>query len=33
MGQVYSTKTRDYSSVSSYIPRFYYGLTLRLKIN
>ena len=33
MGQVYSTKTKDYSSVSSYIPRFYYGLTLRLKFN
>ena len=33
MGQVYSTKTKTYSSVSSYIPRFYYGLTLRLKFN
>lgn len=31
MGQVYSTKTRNYSSVSSYIPSFYYGLTLRIK--
>ncbi len=32
MGQVKSTKTGNYSSVSSYIPRFYYGLTLRLKL-
>lgn len=31
MGQVYSTKTGTYSSVASYIPSFYYGLTLRLK--
>lgn len=31
MGQVYSTKTGTYSSVTSYIPSFYYGLTLRLK--
>ena len=31
MGQVYSSKTGTWSSVSSYIPRFYYGLTLRLK--
>ena len=31
MGQVFSTKTGNYSSVSSYIPSFYYGLTLRLK--
>lgn len=32
LGQVYSTKTRQYSSVSGgYIPAFYYGLTLRLK--
>lgn len=31
MGQVYSTKTRSYSSVSTYIPSFYYGLTLRIK--
>lgn len=31
MGQVYSTKTETYSSVTSYIPAFYYGLTLRLK--
>ena len=31
MGQVYSTKTETYSSVTSYIPSFYYGLTLRLK--
>ena len=33
MGQVYSSKTGNYSSVTSYIPRFYYGLTLRLKFN
>lgn len=32
MSQVYSTKTGNYSSVSNYIARFYYGLTLRLKI-
>lgn len=31
MGQVHSTKTDNWSSVSTYIPRFYYGLTLRLK--
>ena len=31
MGQVWSTKTKTYSSVSQYIPSFYYGLTLRLK--
>lgn len=31
MGQVYSTKTETYSSVTKYIPSFYYGLTLRLK--
>ena len=31
MGQVYSTKTGTYSSVITYIPSFYYGLTLRLK--
>lgn len=30
-GQVYSSKTGNYSSVTSYIPAFYYGLTLRLK--
>lgn len=30
-GQVYSTKTGNWSSVSSYIPRFHYGLTVRLK--
>lgn len=30
-GQVYSSKTGNYSSVSNYIPSFYYGLTLRLK--
>ena len=33
LAQVYSTKTGTWSSVSSYIPRFYYGLTLRLKFN
>lgn len=31
MGQVYSSKTGNYTSVTSYIPIFYYGLTLRLK--
>ena len=31
MGQVYSTKTETYSSVTTLIPSFYYGLTLRLK--
>ena len=31
MGQVFSSKTGTYSSVTSYIPSFYYGLTLRLK--
>ena len=30
MGQVHSTRTGEWSSVSSYIPRFHYGLTLRL---
>lgn len=30
MGQVYSTRTKTWSSVSSYIPRFHYGLTVRL---
>ena len=30
-GQVYSTKDGNYKSVSSYIPAFYYGLTVRLK--
>ena len=30
-GQVRSSKTGNMSSVSSYIPSFYYGLTLRLK--
>ena len=30
---VYSTKTGNWSSVSGYIPKFYYGLTLRLKFN
>lgn len=29
--QIWSTKTRTYFSASSYIPKFYYGLTLRLK--
>ena len=29
--QVWSSKTRTYTSASNYIPRFYYGLTLRLK--
>ena len=31
MGQVKSTRTDTYSSVTSYIPAFYYGLTVRLK--
>ncbi len=31
MGQVYSTKERNYKSVSTYIPTFYYGLTVRIK--
>lgn len=31
MGQVYSTMTKQHSSVSRYIPKFYYGLTIRLK--
>ena len=31
IGQVYSTKSKDYSSVLNRIPRFYYGLTVRLK--
>jgi hypothetical protein len=31
MGQVRSSRTGTWSSVSSYIPRFYYGLTVRLK--
>ena len=29
--QIWSTKTRTYLSAASYIPRFYYGLTLRFK--
>lgn len=31
MGQVYSSKTGNYRSVTNFIPSFYYGLTLRLK--
>jgi len=31
MGQVHSSKTGQWSSVTSYLPRFYYGMTLRLK--
>ena len=31
MAQVHSTKTGNWTSVSSYIPRFHYGLTVRLK--
>lgn len=31
IGQMYSTKTKSYSSVLNKIPRFYYGLTVRLK--
>jgi len=30
-GQVYSSKTGNYSSVTGYIPSFYYGLTARFK--
>ena len=30
-GQLYSTRTGTYSSLSSYIPAFYYGLTARFK--
>lgn len=30
-GQVYSSKTKTYTSVGKYIPQFYYGLSLRLK--
>lgn len=30
-GQVYSTRSGTRGSISSYIPNFYYGLTLRLK--
>ena len=29
--QIWSSKTQTYSSVTNYIPKFYYGLTLRLK--
>jgi len=29
--QLWSTKTRTYLSAANYIPKFYYGLTLRLK--
>ena len=32
LGQVRSSKTGKRESVSSYIPRFYYGLTLRIKL-
>ena len=31
MGQVFSTRTNTYNSVYRYIPRLYYGLTVRLK--
>ena len=31
LGQVYSTQTKQYSSLSSYVPAFYYGMTVRLK--
>ncbi len=30
MGQVYSSRTKTWTSVTSYIPRFHYGLTVRL---
>lgn len=29
--QVFSSRTRNYASVGSYIPNFYYGLTVRFK--
>ena len=29
--QIWSTKTRTYLSAASYIPKFYYGLTVRIK--
>ena len=29
--QVWSSKTRSFNSVTGYIPKYYYGLTLRLK--
>ena len=29
--QIWSTKTRTYLSVAGYIPKFYYGLTVRIK--
>lgn len=31
MAQLYSSKTGNYVSATSYIPKFYYGLTVRLK--
>ncbi len=31
MGQVWNTKNNTYESLGRYIPRFYYGLTVRLK--
>ena len=31
LGRVYSTKSGNWTSVSSYIPNFYYGLTVRFK--
>lgn len=31
IGQLWSTRTQRYVSVSSYIPAFYYGLTVRIK--
>ena len=31
LGQVYSSRSGTYSSVMSYVPAFYYGLSLRLK--
>ncbi|MBO4670227.1 MAG: TonB-dependent receptor [Bacteroidales bacterium] len=31
IGQVYSTRTNTYASLYRFIPRFYYGLTIRLK--
>ena len=31
LGQVWSTRTSTYMSLTNYIPRFYYGLTVRFK--
>lgn len=31
IGQLWSTRTQRYVSISSYIPAFYYGMTIRIK--